>query len=148
MTARPKLRFRITLLMALVLIVTVLSAVRLLTAIAWQKTLVTYVPAGLVVYTALTGAFWTLVGLGIIWAFRRRVRYLRAILLGSVTGYAAWSWLDRLFIQSSLRNNWPFDLLMTILLVAFAAAVVLDRRNQSYFRRESYERKPEDRASA
>ena len=33
-------------------------------------------------------------------------------------------------------------------LLAFAAAVILDRRNQSHFRRESYERKPENPTSA
>ncbi len=148
MTDRPRLPFRITLLMAVVLIVTVLSAVRLLTAIAWQKTLETYVPSALVLYTAITGAFWTLAGLGLFWAFLRRVRYLRAILLVLVAAYAAWGWLDRIFIQSNLRNNWPFDLLVTIVLLAFAAWVILDPRNQSYFRRERYERQPENPTSA
>ncbi len=148
MTERPRLPLRITLLMALVLIVTVLSAVRLLTAIAWQKTLETYYPAGLVLYTALSGAFWTVVGLGVLWAFRRRARYLRVILLGAAAAYAAWGWADRVFIQSSLRSNWPFDLLVTIVLLSFAAWVTLDRRNQSYFRRETYERKPKDPTSA
>ncbi len=148
MTHRPKLPFRITLLLALVLIVTVLSAVRLSTAIAWRNTLESYFPAGFALYSALSGAFWTLVGLGVLWAFHRRVRYLRLILLGSAAAYAAWAWLDRIFIQSSLRNNWPFDLLVTILLLAFAAAVVLDPRNQSYVRRESYGRKPESPKSA
>ncbi len=143
MKDRPKLPFRITLLMALVLIVTVLSAVRLLTAFAWQRTLQTYVPAALVLYTGLSGAFWTLAGLASIWAFRRRVRYLRLVLLVSVGAYAAWAWIDRIFVQSSLRNDWPFDLLLTLVLLAFAAWVILDRRNQPYFRRESYDRQPE-----
>jgi hypothetical protein len=136
------------LLLALVLIVTVLSAVRMLTAIAWQKTLDAYYPAGLVLYTALSGAFWTLAGLAVLWAFHRRVRGLRFVLLGSAAAYAAWAWLDRVFIQSNLRNNWPFDLLVTVVLLAFAAVVVLDRRNQSYFRRESYGRKPGSPTSA
>lgn len=148
MTDRPRLPFRITLLLGLVLIVTVLSAVRLLTAIAWQKTLDSYVPVGLVLYTALSGAFWTLAGLGVLWAFVRRVRHLRAVLLGSAVAYAAWAWADRIFVQTSLRNNWPFDLLVTIVLLAFAAVVILDRRSQSHFRRESYERKPENPTSA
>ncbi len=148
MRDRPKLPFRITLLMALVLIVTVLSAVRLLTAIVWQKTLETYMPVALVLYTGLTGAFWALVGVGLILAFRRRVRYLRLILLVSVSAYAAWAWIDRIFVQSSLRNNWPFDLLLTFVLLAFAAWVILDRRNQPYFRRETYERQPENPKSA
>ncbi len=148
MKDRRRLPFRITLLMALVLIVTVLSAVRLLTAFAWQKTLEMYAPAGLVLYTGIAGAFWTLVGLGLFWAFRRRVRYLRLILLVSVGAYAAWAWIDRIFVQSSLRNNWPFDLLLTLVLVAFAAWVILDRRNQPYFRRETYERQPENPKTA
>lgn len=144
MTARRRLPFRITLLLALVLIVTVLNAVRLFTAITWRNALEPYMPAGLVVYTAVTGAVWSLAGVGAFWAFHRRVRYLRTILLAAMVAYAAWAWLDRLLVQSSPRSDWPFDLLLTIILLAFAAAVLLDPRNQSYFRRESHGRKPEN----
>ena len=148
MTHRRRLPFRITLLLALVLIVTVLSAVRLLTALAWRQTLESYVPAGLVVYTAISGAVWTLSGLGALWVFHRRLRYARLILLGACTAYAAWAWADRLLVQSSPRSDWAFDLLLTILLLAFAAAVLLDPRNQSYFRKGSHERKPESATTA
>ena len=147
MTERRRLPFRITLLLALVLIVTVLSLIRLVTAVSWHNALESYIPGALVVYAAATGALWTAVGLGVLWAFRRRARYIRAVLLGPAAAYALWAWADRLLLQSAVRSDWPFDLLLTIILLAFAAAVVLDPRNQSYFRRESHDRKPESTES-
>jgi hypothetical protein len=81
-----------------------------------------------------------LAGIGLVWAFHRRVRHLRTILLAAIGAYAAWAWLDRLLVQSSLRSDWPFDLLLTLILLTFAGAVLLEPRNQSYFRRESHGR--------
>lgn len=148
MAPRRRLPLRITLLLAVVLIVTVLSAVRLSTALAWRNTLDAYMPGPLLAYAAGSGAVWTIAGIGILWAFRRRVRRLRWILLGASGAYAAWAWADRLLLQSSPRSDWPFDLLLTILLLAFAAFVLLDPHNQPFLRRESHERKRENAESA
>ena len=63
------------------------------------------------------------------------------ILVGA-GAYAAWGWADRLFVQVSQRPNWQFALAGTAVLLAYVAVVVLDPRNQSYFRKESYERTP------
>lgn len=148
MSRRAGLPLRITLLLGLVLIVTVLSALRFVTAIGWRATLDPYVPDALVLYSALSGAFWALAGLFVLWAFHRRVRRLRWLMVGAAAAYAAWSWADRLLVQSSLRANWPFDLFVTLVLLAFVAAVVLDPRNQSYFRKGTYDRKPEEPRTA
>ena len=54
--------------------------------------------------------------------------------------YAIWVWVDRLFLQTQLRANWPFDLALTIALFIFTTIILLDPRNKTYFERETYER--------
>ena len=134
---------RITLLLVLVLSITALSAVRLFTSIAWHSTLVSYVPPSLVVYIGLSGAFWTLAGLFIVWSFWRGARYSRLAFLAGATVYSAWAWADRLFVQVGPRANWRFALAATLILLAFVAFVVLNPRTQIYFGRESHEPTPE-----
>ena len=70
--------------------------------------------------------------------------YTRTALLVISGLYTAWSWVDRLFVQSGLRANWPFDLLITVVLLIYAGVVLLDPKNLKYFKRESHERKPEN----
>ena len=144
MATRRRLPFRITLLLTVVLITTVLNAVRFGTAIAWRHTLGTYVGAPEVVYVALSGAFWTLAGLYLFWSFWRGGRRVPVVYLATSVVYAAWSWADRLVVQTSLRANWLFALVVTILLLVFVAIVVLDPHNQFFFGKETYERKPEE----
>ena len=139
---RIGLPLRITLLLILVLITTVWSAVRLLTAIAWSGTLQTYESGPLVLYAAATGAFWTLAGGFILWSFWRGKRYTRLALLAAAGGYALWAWIDRLVIQPGAHANWRFALLTTAVLLIYTAAVALDPHNRIFFDRESYDRKP------
>ncbi len=133
------LPLRITLLLVLVLTITVLSAVRAYTAFAWDSTLGSYTSPALVLYIGISGAFWTAVGLLVLWSFYRGWRHSWLITLAAAAGYAAWGWLDRLLVQGWKRPNWPYDLAGTIILLAYAAFVVLHHSTQPYFGRESYE---------
>lgn len=145
---RRRLPFRITLLLTLVLIITVLSAVRLYTGIAWKSPLDVYLGSLEVTYIAVTGAFWMAAGGFVLWSFWRGGRRIREIFLGASAAYAAWAWADRLIVQPMPRANWLFALAATILLLAFVAAVVLDPRNLPYLRKESYDRKPKKPTAA
>jgi membrane associated rhomboid family serine protease len=136
------------LLLGLVLIITILSAVRLYTALAWRSVLGSYLPTELVLYVALSGAIWTVVGSFVLWSLWRRARYTRPVLLVAAALYAAWGWADRLLVQPGEHTNWPFALIGTIILLAFVAVVALDPRNQLYFRKERHDRKSENPASA
>lgn len=135
-------------LLTLVLTITVLSAIRLFTALAWRATLNTYMGAQEVGYVAVSGAFWALAGLFVLWSFWRGGRWVRWIFLAAAATYAVWAWGDRMVVQYGPRANWPFSLIVTILLVGFVAAVVLDPRNQFYFGKESHERKPQEHTTA
>jgi hypothetical protein len=144
----PKRPLRITLLLWLVLIVTAWNLVRLFAAIDWKNTLEKYYysPQG-VLYVGLTGAFWALVGIFVLWCYRRGGQYTRLIFLVTAGLYAAWYWIDRLFIQSTPQSNWLFALAVTVLLLGFTGFVVLDPRNLPYFRRETHERKRENQSA-
>ncbi len=137
---RLRLPFRITLLLILVLITTVLSAIRFVTAIAWGSALDNYVPAWLDAYVAITGAIWTLVGGFVLWSVWRGARYSRLATLIAAAAYAVWVWIDRLLIQPGLHPNWRFDLLVTGLLLIYTAAVALNPHNRIFLDRESHER--------
>ncbi len=58
--------------------------------------------------------------------------------------YAAWVWLDRILIQAQLRANFPFDILITLVLLLYTIAVVLDPHNRIFFEREIYERESQN----
>jgi hypothetical protein len=131
------------LLLAVVLSITAINAIRLFTAISWRTALGPYVPIRLVVYVGVTGAVWCLTGLYVLWSFWHGDRRTRKIFVVAAGAYAAWVWADRWFVQTGPRANWPFALLATIALVGYTAGVALDPRNESYFRKETYERKRE-----
>ena len=133
MQIHPKLPLRITLLLWLVLIITAWNIVRLATSIAWHDTLETYAPWPGPFYIGLTGAIWALTGTVLFWGFARGTGWSRIAFLVTSFVYVVWFWMDRLFIQPQLRANWPFDLLITIILLGFTTAVILDQRNHIYF---------------
>ena len=124
----------------LVLCFTAWNVARATTSVIWHDTLEAYAPKPGPIYIGVTGAIWTLTGLFLLWSFWRGVRGTRRALLIASGLYAAWAWIDRIFIQTQMRANWPFALLITIILLAFVAAVVLDPHNDIYFEREAYER--------
>ncbi|MCL4531385.1 MAG: hypothetical protein M1282_18530, partial [Chloroflexi bacterium] len=72
----------------------------------------------------------------------------RAAILIASSLYAVWVWADRLFVQTRMQANWPFDLAATIILLAYTAIVVLNPRNRIYFEREAYERESQNPPSA
>jgi hypothetical protein len=129
----PKLPIRITLLLWMVLTITAWNLVRLVTSIGWRVTLETYAPWPGPFYIGLTGAIWTLMGLFLFWSFVVGASWSRIGLLICGFVYSIWFWVDRLFIQPQVRANWTFGLLVTIILLGFTSAVVLDTHNQIYF---------------
>jgi hypothetical protein len=133
MRKNSKLPLRITLLLWLVLIITTWNIVRLVTSITWHDTLETYAPRPGPFYIGLTGAIWTFLGAFLLWSFIRGAHWTRILLLIIGSLYSAWVWLDKLFVQTQLRANWPFNLLTTILLLGYTVVVALDPHNQIYF---------------
>ncbi len=148
MKSALKFSFQVTLLLWLVLILTTWNVIRFVTGIVWHDMLTLYAPHPGPIYIAGTGALWSLAGLFLLWSWWNRKPYTRAALLIVSGLYAAWSWADRLFVQAEMRPNWPFDLLITIILLSYVSVVVFNPKNLSYFQRETYEREPKNHPSA
>ena len=137
---RRKLPIPVTLLLCLVFYITSWQVIRFSTSIAWRETLKTYEPYPGPIYIGITGTFWALTGLFLLWSMWRGKRWTRTAFILASSLYAAWVWADRLFVQAQMRANWPFDLLLTIVMFVFTMIVLLDPRNKIYFERETYER--------
>ena len=137
---RRRLPIPVTLLLCLVFYTTCWQAIRFAIGIAWSDTLKIYELPFVPLYTDITGAFWTLTGLFFLWSLWRGQRWTRMAFIVASSLYAAWVWIDRFFIQTQMRANWPFDLLLTIVLLIFVFIVILDPHYKIYFERETYER--------
>ncbi len=144
MTNKTKLPVQITLLLLLVILLTALNVVRLITSILWHDALSAYAPFPGPIYIGASGAFWALTGLFLLWSFWRDKSWTRAAWLIASGAYAAWVWLDRLFVQAQMRANWLFTLLVTIVLLAYTVIVILDPHDKTFFGRESYERESQN----
>jgi len=137
---RRNISIPVTLLLCLVFYITCWQAIRFSTGIAWNDTLKVYEPHFMPLYIDISGAFWTLMGLFLLWSTWQGQRWTRRAFIVAAGLYAVWVWVDRLFVQTQMRANWPFDLILTIVLFLFTIIVVLDPRNKIYFERETYER--------
>lgn len=137
-SARP---IRITLLALLVLTITAWNLIRLATSLAWGEAFQTYAAHPGRIYIGLTGAIWTLAGAMILRAIWRRSRWALEALTIAGYLYAAWSWFDRLVLQTSIPSNWLFALIVTVALLGFATGIALDPRSRAYFGKEAHGRK-------
>ena len=137
---KHKLPVRMWLFLGLMVVATGWQVVRFATSIAWHVTLETYEPYPGPIYIGISGAFWTLTGLYLLWSLWRGKRWTRMTFLIAAGLYTAWVWADRLLLQPQLRANWPFDLVITIVFLILNTFLVLDPRNKIHLERETYER--------
>jgi hypothetical protein len=137
-------RLRVTLLSWLVLSLTAWNAAGLFTAVAWVGVLSEFGTWTGTLYIAAARGLWTCTGCFLLWGLRRRKSWTRKALLLAAALYPTWAWVDRLFIRNGVAPNWPFNLSVTLVLLGFTTWVVLDPKNITFFRREAYERQPED----
>lgn len=144
---RPARPFSVTLLLCAVLSLTAWNAVRAASAAANWDILLHFAPVPGPPYITISGSFWTLGGLTVLWAFLRRTRQARNAILLYAFSYALWFWLDRLFLQAA-RPNWPFALTATVLLLVILVIFTLHPHTIRYFtQREPHDPIPQDPTS-
>lgn len=132
----------------MVLSLTAWNAVRAVSAMANWDILLDFAPIPGPLYIAISGSFWTLGGLTVLWAFLRRTRQARNGILLYTFAFALWYWLDRLFLQAA-RPNLPFALTATILLLTCIAVFVYHPHTIRHFtKRETHESTSQDPTSA
>ena len=131
-----KIPFRVTLLLWLVFFLTAWNAARLWTAIAWHNVLAEYSAQPTSTITAISGAFWMVTGLILVWSIWQKKAWTAKLLLGASAGYTVWYWIERLVWQSP-HPNWPFAVIVNLVLIIF---ILFTTRSLT---REAHERKIE-----
>jgi hypothetical protein len=106
-----------TLTIAVVLCYTAWNAVRFRTSIAWRSVLEEYEVQGGTAYLAFTGAFWTLLGLMLLFALLSGKRWAGRMLIASSLAYSLWYWMDRMLFQTP-RHEWLISISLNALIVA------------------------------
>lgn len=130
--------------MWLVLCLTVWNTVRLGASIADWELLAEFAPRPGPLYITASASLWTLGGLAVWIAIRRRHPRAQSFIAIYFIGYAMWWWADRLLLQQA-QPNWPFAIALTIILLALAAFDVVNRKATAYFhQRETHEQTTTD----
>ena len=137
--------FSVTSLTWMVLILTGWNAIRLGASIANWDLLKEFASHPGPLYIAASASFWTLCGLALWMAIRRRDSRSQTASAVFFAGYTAWWWADRLLLQEP-SPNWPFVLFLTIFLLVVIGLVVFNPMLTKYFhyQRETHEQTPTD----
>jgi hypothetical protein len=131
-----------------VLILTVWNAIRLGASIADWDLLKEFAPRPGPIYISVSASFWTLSGIALWIALRRRDPRSKSASAIFMLGYAAWWWADRLLLQNA-SPNWPFALALTTFLLTTTAIDIFNRKTTAYLRqRETHDQTSTDSNSA
>jgi hypothetical protein len=128
-----KFPFRVTLLLCLVLLFTAWNILRVWTALAWQGTLNEFSAQPATWIIVISGLIWALTGFLVIWSTWQAKTWAKIFVLGATAGYMVWYWGGR-FIWQMPRPNWPFAVILNLLLVIF---IIYTTKSPP---REAYER--------
>ncbi len=128
----------VTLLAALVLLLTVQGAVRFAAALWNWPVLITYAPQPGPLYIALGGLAWLAAGGVTLYGMLTPRPWARTAALAFCLGYPLYTWLDRLLIQADpQRPDAPFALLVTAVWLIFSTLTLFGAKR--YFSRGNHE---------
>jgi hypothetical protein len=143
-TRRPA---SIIIFVVLVLCLTLWNGLRLGAAIAFWRVLTEYYAKAGPAYIALSGGFWLVCGLALIYGLWQGKPWAWKAAIGGAAGYTLWYWLDRLFLQQP-QANWSFTLATTIILLSFSAILIFPRKTRAFFCRINHDQESENQDSA
>lgn len=126
--------FAVTLLILEVLIFTGLNGFRCLDAFRYWDYLSSIAISISPLYLALSGALWFLTGSVLIWMTWRAKPTAPKMMRAFAVVYGLYYWVDRwLLTVSTLRERWPFAVLMTIIGLAFVFIVLSRPKVTDFF---------------
>jgi len=133
-TKRP---LSVTLLAWVVLILASLSWLRLVEVIRRWSFLQSLAPSPPVLYLAITGLIWGLLGTCLVWGLFLGRWWAPRLMQISALGYVTYYWLDRLLIadSSAIASRWPFALGLTITLLAFTFWTLSRPKSRLFFQK-------------
>jgi len=127
----------VTILAIVVLTIPVMNLIRLWAVIRYWETLTKMGMRPGPLYIAMTGLFWSIAGMGLFWSLWTGRSYSKIAALILVPSYMIYYWVDRLAFQNYVpRENVPFSLAATILVVFYTLFTLLLPANQHYFSRK------------
>jgi hypothetical protein len=130
MINREPLPIRVRFLLILLLFFTLWNMLRFGEALYFWKSLLEY--GARPMYIAITGAAWFLIGSFLLWRIWSKKSGAWLVTVIYVAAYAAWYWIDRLFVQKP-HTNAPFALISTIILILISLLILFSRRTREFF---------------
>ena len=112
-----------------------LGWLRLITVLRQWSFLQNLSPAPPVVYLAITGLVWGVLGAFLVWGLFLGRPWAPRLMQISALLYAVTYWLDRLLIadRSAITSRWPFAFGLTILLLVFTFWVLSRPKVQHFY---------------
>jgi hypothetical protein len=139
----PKRPFGVTLLLWLVLSLSVWGAVRLLGAFRWWNVLNEFHPRLGPLYLSITGAGWIVLGGVLLWSLFSGKSWARLAIPTAIFLWIIEYWVERLFFEAS-RENFPFALIASILLVIVTFVSAFNRKTKRFFIRSEAHEQPNE----
>lgn len=96
-------------------------------------------------YLALSGLIWSLVGIPLFWSLWRGLGWAPRLLETVMLTYAAYYWLDRIFLEEHMVSgtqgtleaflplNWPFTITITALIMLITVWILSRQRTKDFF---------------
>ncbi len=77
-------------------------------------------------YLAISAVLWAALGFWLVWSLWNAKAWARLATISSGFAFAAYTWLDRLFLQAAgpQQSSRPFDLILTTLLLGALLALL------------------------
>jgi len=131
----PKRPLSVTLLAWVVLIMALLGWLRLYEVLRQWQFLQSLVPAPPVLYLALIGLGWGLIGTALLWGLVLGRSWAPNLTRAAALLYTIYYWLDRLLVADStyITTRWPFTLGINIALLVLTLWVLARPKTQLFF---------------
>jgi len=116
----------------MVLILSVLGAVRFFAALRWWDVLNEFEASLSPLYLSITGAGWVVAGGVLLSGILRRKKWMPKAIIASISVWLIEYWVERVFFQSS-RANLPFALMLSILAIVITWILAVLPGTKYYF---------------
>ena len=140
MARRP---FGVTLLLWLVLSLSAWGLVRVIGAFRWWNVLNEFGPRLGPLYLSITGAGWILIGGVLLWSLFSGQSWTRLAIPAAIFLWIVEYWVERLIFELP-RENLPFALIASLLLVIVTLASASNRETKRFFIRSEAHEQPNE----
>jgi len=132
----PRRPFFLTLMLWVFILWSVLGWLRFGRALVERSLIEEVANPGTFWYLILSGLFYGLVDLPVLWGIMRRASWVPTVISVLSILFPAVYWMERLsfWIDPSAGDNWPFMLALTVLWFGLVICVLNSKRGKNYFK--------------